>query len=135
MSYWLTCADCSSLGLDKATGTEPFPNKGLCASCGGPWPKRTVDFMDIPACPKCEELGQKSQVSSTYSSSTLISSAPYRDEEGRFHNHDPNWHTSEYRCSAGHEFHTKKKAKCPSCDVGGEVEGPTLAKPFSIFGR
>ena len=43
-SGWLTCAECSSLGLDKATGNGTFPKTGTCASCGGPWPKRPQDF-------------------------------------------------------------------------------------------
>lgn len=42
---WLTCADCSSLGFDKATGQQPFPVSGSCSSCGGPWPRRPQDFV------------------------------------------------------------------------------------------
>jgi hypothetical protein len=33
----LTCADCSSLGLDTRVGHGP--PTGVCGSCGGPWPK------------------------------------------------------------------------------------------------
>jgi hypothetical protein len=37
----MTCADCSSLGLDSYVGSgEPVPKTGVCGSCGGPWPKR-----------------------------------------------------------------------------------------------
>lgn len=38
---WLTCGECSSLGLDKCNyyGDEKMPETGVCDSCGGPWPK------------------------------------------------------------------------------------------------
>lgn len=39
---WLTCARCSSLGLDKAIGREPFPTSGACSACGGTWPARAA---------------------------------------------------------------------------------------------
>jgi hypothetical protein len=44
----LTCADCSSLGLDKWSGYAPetVPEKGVCDSCGGPWPKRPGRTLD-----------------------------------------------------------------------------------------
>lgn len=35
---WLTCANCSSLGLDKWVGTGKPPKFGKCSSCDGPWP-------------------------------------------------------------------------------------------------
>lgn len=37
-SGWLTCADCSSIGLDKATGNGNPPQSGECSACGGRWP-------------------------------------------------------------------------------------------------
>jgi hypothetical protein len=40
----LTCADCSSLGLDSAVGRGPMPKSGSCSSCGEVWPKRPDDF-------------------------------------------------------------------------------------------
>lgn len=42
MNGWCTCAECSSLGLDKWVGNGEPPTKSVCSSCGGPWPLRTV---------------------------------------------------------------------------------------------
>ena len=55
-------------------------------------------------CPKCEELGIKSKVYVGMSTSTLMYSAPYYDEDGNYHYDDPNIHETEYRCSNGHKF-------------------------------
>lgn len=39
----------------------------------------------------------------------------YHDEDGVSHRHDPNIHTTEYRCSNGHSWSAKKrKAPCPA---------------------
>lgn len=45
---WLTCAECSSLGLDKAAwyGEQKIPKSGICSSCGGPWPRRPERSLD-----------------------------------------------------------------------------------------
>jgi hypothetical protein len=43
---------------------------------------------------------------------------PYYDEEGKFHRHDPNWHSSSFRCSRGHEWTRSWKAGCGACDYG-----------------
>ncbi len=66
---WLTCAECSSLGLDTGIfgpGTEP-PKTGTCASCGGPWPLRETthapflpsDLHDPMSRPKYLELTKR----------------------------------------------------------------------------
>ncbi len=39
-SGWLTCADCSSLGMDTSIGRGTPPKTGECAACGGEWPRR-----------------------------------------------------------------------------------------------
>lgn len=49
VSHGLVCADCSSLGLDTAHGHEPFPERGTCYVCGGPWPLRQVKFRVVEA--------------------------------------------------------------------------------------
>lgn len=38
----MTCAECSSLGLDKWVGNGEPPTRGVCSSCGGPWPLLTI---------------------------------------------------------------------------------------------
>lgn len=58
MTGWLTCADCSSLGMDGAVAPagSPPPTSGTCSACGGPWPARATAlpdseplYVDIPA--------------------------------------------------------------------------------------
>lgn len=50
-SGWLTCANCSSLGLDQAVGDgQPWPTSATCSSCGGPWPapRAAAKGPDLP---------------------------------------------------------------------------------------
>lgn len=44
--HTLTCALCSSLGLDRAVGPLPMPETGTCDSCGGPWPAPAGTALD-----------------------------------------------------------------------------------------
>jgi hypothetical protein len=69
-------------------------------------------------CPKCKEEGKRSTVQPGFSSTTAMGYAPYYDEEGRFHRHDPNVTTTEYTCSNGHTWKDKTK---PSCHCGWPV--------------
>ena len=55
-------------------------------------------------CPTCEKEGEKSKVYSQGGSSTLLGYSPFYDEEGRYHNHDPNRTTAYYECSRGHRW-------------------------------
>ena len=63
--------------------------------------KRKVNKMK---CPKCEEEGKRSKVYVGGSSSTLLGWTPYYDEDGNYHNNDPNRITTNYSCSEGHNF-------------------------------
>ena len=67
-------------------------------------------------CPRCQDLKMKSTIFHMGSSSTLMASYPYWDEEGEHHNHDMNWTTSSYRCSRGHEWSEKYQNPCPNPD-------------------
>ncbi|GAH86400.1 unnamed protein product [marine sediment metagenome] len=55
-------------------------------------------------CPECEKNGLKSKVYVGTSSTTLLASYPYYDEEGNYHCDDPNTITTSYSCSNGHSW-------------------------------
>ena len=60
-------------------------------------------------CPTCQEEKQKSIVYVMRSSMTQMMSIPYYDEDGRYHNDDPNMIMNEYRCSRGHQWRTSSR--------------------------
>ena len=72
-------------------------------------------------CPECEKAGEKSCVYPQGSSRTMLMGCEYYDEEGRYHQHDPNVTTTGYRCSNGHEWVEKHIAKC-WCEEGKVIE-------------
>ena len=63
-------------------------------------------------CPDCESEGKTSIVHSGGTVSTLMLNDMFWDEDGKRHNHDPNWHTASYRCSNGHEWHDRRQREC-----------------------
>jgi hypothetical protein len=63
-------------------------------------------------CPQCKAEGKKSHVYPGHSTSTLMYCPPFYDEEGRYHNHDMNTHTTYYRCSNGHEWAENSSPVC-----------------------
>ena len=70
-------------------------------------------------CPRCKDLKMKSEVYSLGSSTTLIGGmGPYWDSEGVQHSHDPNWITSHYKCSRGHQWSDTYQRDCiaKNCD-------------------
>lgn len=71
-------------------------------------------------CQQCVEMGQKSQVYLGISSSTLMGWTPYFDEDGQYHSHDPNWTTTGYRCSEGHNWQKSSQKPCLNCLYGRE---------------
>lgn len=73
-------------------------------------------------CSKCKELGIKSQVYDRGSSVTLMGYQSYYDEEGIFHNHNPNIRATVYTCSNKHKFILKDKVHCPTCEYGSDSE-------------
>jgi len=69
----------------------------------------------IVQCPACAEQEDESKVFPLGCSATLLSYAPYYDEQGVAHYHDPNATTSSYRCSKGHVWNVKSYKECPAC--------------------
>ena len=63
-------------------------------------------------CPECVRDGERSIVTIGPGYSTLAYAAPFYDEEGRHHHHDPNVHTSEYSCSRGHSWAEVHRGSC-----------------------
>lgn len=73
-------------------------------------------------CEKCIEQGLKSTIIIFPGSTTLMWSTPYYDEKGRLHDHNPNWSTTDYRCSNGHEWRVRSRTGCAICGDEGEKE-------------
>jgi len=63
-------------------------------------------------CPTCNVEGKTSRVTIGRGSVTLVYSAPFYDEQGKFHKHDTNTHTQEYTCSNGHRWTEQSKNEC-----------------------
>lgn len=75
-------------------------------------------------CPFCEEEGKKSRLTIGMGGSTLLGFSNHYDEDGLWHNHDPNTHSTNFACSNGHRFVKMEKRRCVSCDFG--VEEPRI---------
>ena len=73
-------------------------------------------------CPVCEKEGKLSQVNVGLSMVTLAGHIPYYDEKGLYHDHDPNYTTTEFNCSNGHKFTKSYKSVCPNCNYGSNKE-------------
>ncbi len=69
-------------------------------------------------CKQCKAEGKKSFVYSGGTFSTAMPNQAYYDEEGNYHFHDMNAHTTNYSCSNSHEWEVTAENKCPSsnCD-------------------
>ena len=80
-------------------------------------------------CPVCFEKELKSNVYRGMSTSTLLYCAPYYDENGRYHSHDSNTHTTHYKCSNGHAWVESSKGICPSCDFGKDSKQIRVLNP------
>lgn len=89
-------------------------------------------------CPKCKEQGKKSCVYGGTSFVTCAYYQPYYDEEGVYHSHDGNRHTTSYTCSNGHKITISGTGKCPSCTWGHNNETITVedtpSNPLNISG-
>jgi len=59
-------------------------------------------------CPQCQQEGKKSIITIGFSTTTLMSTHAYYDEDGKYHFHNPNITTTEYSCSNGHEWTEKR---------------------------
>lgn len=84
-------------------------------------------------CVKCRELGQKSRVYHGTSFSTCAYYTPYYDEEGVYHSHDGNVHTTTYTCSNGHHITVSGIGKCPSCNWGHDKDTVTVKDVSNII--
>jgi hypothetical protein len=67
-------------------------------------------------CPVCEEMDLKSKVFPGTQTTTLAMGESYYDEDGEWHDHDPNRTTRSFWCSQNHGWSTSSYRKCPSCD-------------------
>lgn len=63
-------------------------------------------------CPACKSEGRTSKVYPGLTETTCLGYTPFYDEEGRFHDHDPNRRRSRMRCSNGHSWPETYRAKC-----------------------
>lgn len=72
-------------------------------------------------CKQCEVEAKTSVIYRGLAVSTLMAGQEFYDEEGRWHNHDPNITTQSYRCSQGHSWSEDRRSKCRACsaDTGG----------------
>jgi len=73
-------------------------------------------------CPVCEKKGLKSTVYPCCSTATLLWNEPYYDEDGKYHDHDPNAVTTDYHCSNGHRWIEWHYYKC-WCGWSGGTDG------------
>lgn len=80
-------------------------------------------------CPTCEAQGTRSIVYVGPSSSTCMSGSVYYDEDGRYHQHDPNTHTTAYNCSLGHGWVMTTNANPCWCQMMGEVVFGAIDEP------
>ncbi len=66
-------------------------------------------------CTTCIGIGEKSQVWSSGTYSTLMSTSNYWDENDNYHTHNRNERVTRYHCSNGHEWQETDDNQCPSC--------------------
>ena len=78
-------------------------------------------------CPECEASDKRSTVVVGPTVTTLMAGYEYYDEDGKYHSHDPNTHTTQYCCSNGHRWAEDRKSLCPACveppGDGGQGDG------------
>ncbi len=67
-------------------------------------------------CPTCSDEDELSRVSVGATFVTLMAWQPYYDEQGDYHSHDPNQHTTSYHCTRGHDWSRDTKPRCPAGD-------------------
>lgn len=63
-------------------------------------------------CPECASEGEKSRSYFCGTLRTAMAGASYYDENGDYHDHDPNVSTTSYSCSRGHRWTTKTTPEC-----------------------
>lgn len=76
-------------------------------------------------CPKCVEDGERSTLTGGVGTTTLMYAAPFYDEDGNYHDHNPNATTTSYQCSRGHRITVTTHRRCGSCDWGSNSDQVT----------
>ena len=71
-------------------------------------------------CPTCVAEGVRSRLTISPGMTTLMYSAPYYDEDGIYHSHDPNTTSFGWQCTEGHKGNSERGTRCPSCDWGND---------------
>lgn len=72
--------------------------------------------MTPPKCEECEKEGKKPE--RIYPGSTSVTDmgyAPYWDNEGNYHEHDPNVRVTGFSCSNEHRWTQNTDKPCPTC--------------------
>lgn len=72
-------------------------------------------------CPECIKEGKKSTISIGSSVITAMPVHRFYGEDGKYHEHDPNVRSTQYRCSNGHGWVDGENPKC-WCEVAKEDE-------------
>ena len=70
------------------------------------------NIKKIIICEACKNSGQISKVFPCGETQTLIGYKPYYDEDGKYHNHNPNSTRTYYKCSNGHAWTDVKPYSC-----------------------
>lgn len=68
-------------------------------------------------CEKCVEAGLRSFVYPGITFVTSMISQSFYDEDGIYHHHDPNWHSSSWSCSQGHRWEVRSLHPCSACGL------------------
>lgn len=63
-------------------------------------------------CPECKKEGKKSRVCPGVSMVTAMWCPPFYDEDGKYHHHDANITTTNYKCSNGHTWTERLSGLC-----------------------
>jgi hypothetical protein len=66
-------------------------------------------------CETCKSEGKRSKVFVEGSMSTTMGASQFYDEDGRYHYHDPNTHSTSYHCSEGHHWTKGIQMPCSGC--------------------
>lgn len=77
-------------------------------------------------CPECVAANLRSRVTPGYSYTTAMAGVSYYDEDGIWHSHDPNHHTTSYSCSNGHQWTESRIYSCHACERAEEVHNAAL---------
>lgn len=80
-------------------------------------------------CPECVKEGKKSCVKVGDCETTTMGYLPYYDEEGGYHDHNPNVTTRGFACDRGHSWWAHEYNKCPNPDCNWTSESRSTSSP------